>query len=310
MKYSIIVPVYNAEKYLKRCLDSLVNQTYKNFEIIVINDGSRDNSLKILNEYSKKYNFIKLYNKVNTGVADTRNFGISKVTGEYFIFVDSDDYIDENTLEILSKYQDYDVIKFGYNIVDNRNTKKINNIKTGLLSGEEGFIKLCDNKVPFDMPCGYVFSYNYFKKNNFKFKIGKLHEDFGLIPLVILKSSKFISVDNNLYNYYMSENSITRSNNDEKNKQKAYDYLYHFDNLYKEVNGIKNIDNYTKKVFNSYISNALILKVKTLNGINRKAYIKELKKRKVQKLLLSDSLQRKIKKLILNISINLYIIIF
>ena len=91
MKYSIIVPIYNAEKYLRKCLDSLVNQTYSNYEIILVNDGSVDNSNVIIEEYAKKYNFIKSYTKENTGVADTRNYGISKVNADYMLFVDSDD---------------------------------------------------------------------------------------------------------------------------------------------------------------------------------------------------------------------------
>ena len=94
-KVSVIVPVYNVEKYLKQCLDSIVNQTYKNLEIIIVNDGTKDNSMKIVEEYLQDKR-IKVINKENGGLSSARNRGIEEATGEYISFVDSDDYIDLN----------------------------------------------------------------------------------------------------------------------------------------------------------------------------------------------------------------------
>ena len=102
-KISIIVPIYNTEKYLGNCLNSIINQTYKNLEIILINDGSTDNSLSICNNYKNKDNRIKIVNKTHTGVSDTRNIGIKNATGEYIGFVDSDDYIEQDLLKIFPK---------------------------------------------------------------------------------------------------------------------------------------------------------------------------------------------------------------
>lgn len=96
---SIIVPIYNAEKYLKKCVDSLVNQTKKELEIILINDGSTDNTLKILKEYKDKR--IKLFSNKNQGIGKTRNFGISKATSKYIMFCDSDDYYEPNMCELM-----------------------------------------------------------------------------------------------------------------------------------------------------------------------------------------------------------------
>ena len=93
-KISIIVPIYNCEKYLKRCLESIINQTYNNLEIILLNDGSSDNSLKIIKEYKKKDNRIIVIDKKNTGVSDTRNIGIQKASGKYICFCDSDDVLE------------------------------------------------------------------------------------------------------------------------------------------------------------------------------------------------------------------------
>ena len=98
---SIIVPIYNSEKYLHACLDSIVSQTYKNIEIILVNDGSIDKSGVICDEYSRKYNNIKVFHKENGGVSSARNLGIDNATGQYLAFVDPDDYIDANMYEIL-----------------------------------------------------------------------------------------------------------------------------------------------------------------------------------------------------------------
>ncbi len=100
-KISIIVPVYNVENYLKKCLDSIVNQTFKDIEIILINDGSTDNSLNICKEYAKKDHRIRLINKPNGGLSSARNVGIDLSTGEYLGFVDSDDWIALNMYEKL-----------------------------------------------------------------------------------------------------------------------------------------------------------------------------------------------------------------
>ena len=99
---SVIVPVYNVEKYLDKCLDSIVNQTFNNYEIIIINDGAPDNSEAIIKKYLKKYpQKIKYYKKENGGLSDARNMGILKSSGKYLMFVDSDDYIAEDMIEKL-----------------------------------------------------------------------------------------------------------------------------------------------------------------------------------------------------------------
>ena len=94
MKVSVIVPVYNVEKYLRKCLASLVNQDFEDYEIIIVNDGSPDNSQEIIDEYTKKYKFIRSFTKENGGLSSARNYGIDKARGDYIAFVDSDDYVD------------------------------------------------------------------------------------------------------------------------------------------------------------------------------------------------------------------------
>ena len=100
-KVSVIVPVYNVEKYLEKCLDSLVSQSLKDIEIIVVNDGSPDNSQDIIDKYVKKYENVFGYKKKNGGLSDARNYGLKKTTGDYIAFIDSDDYISLEMLEIM-----------------------------------------------------------------------------------------------------------------------------------------------------------------------------------------------------------------
>ena len=105
-KYTIIVTVYNKEKYLKRCLDSVCNQTFKNYRVMVINDGSTDKSEEIILEYKKNHK-LDYYFKENTGVADSRNYAIKRVKTSFFTFVDADDYISLDLLEKVDRYNAY-----------------------------------------------------------------------------------------------------------------------------------------------------------------------------------------------------------
>lgn len=131
-KISVIIPVYNVEKYISKCLDSIVNQTYKNIEIIIVNDGSTDRSGLICDEYAKRYNNIRVFHKENAGVSSARNLGIDNSSGEYIAFVDPDDYIDKNMYEILHKElikskSDISMVSFSYikeeKIIDEDNSK-------------------------------------------------------------------------------------------------------------------------------------------------------------------------------------------
>ena len=116
---SVIIPVYNVEKYLPKCLDSVINQTYKNLEIILVDDGSPDNSGKICDEYAEKDSRIKVIHKENGGVSSARNVGIKQAKGQYLLFVDSDDYIKDGYFDAVRgaalKYQ-CDIIQIGYQI--------------------------------------------------------------------------------------------------------------------------------------------------------------------------------------------------
>ncbi len=127
-KVSIIVPVWNAEKYLKECINSILRQTFTDFELLLIDDGSEDSSLKICKEYADKDSRIRIFHKENEGVEKTRNYGIERVRGEYLMFVDNDDWIKPETLEVcMNAISGYDLV--GFNVIGNDSIKEEEEIK-------------------------------------------------------------------------------------------------------------------------------------------------------------------------------------
>ena len=125
---SVIVPIYNVEKYINRCIDSIIEQTYTNLEIILVDDGSTDNSGSICDEYAKKDNRIKVIHKENGGVSSARNVGLDTAIGQYITFVDSDDYIEKKYCEILLKTlkkQKADCVACGYNRIYKNKEEKM-----------------------------------------------------------------------------------------------------------------------------------------------------------------------------------------
>lgn len=310
-KISIIIPVYNTEKYLRKCFDSVINQSYQNIEMVIINDGSKDNSEKIINEYKDKYpEIVSYYSKENTGVADTRNFGIEKAKGDYIMFLDSDDYIDEALFKNLEKYinQDIDLIKFKLQRV-NREGKLLELVPGATFentSGQDGFNKLYSTDVLLDSPCVYLIKKDIFTNNNLKFKVGTEHEDFGLMPFVIVLAKTMISINFYGYYYVQSDNSITRNEDYKKTVKKAYDALAHYDNAMKFLEKLK-LDKLTKQNVKIYYTNAIILKTKELQPEDQEKYIQEIKNRKMTKNIKIRNLKQLIKKILLCIDIKLYL---
>lgn len=315
IKFSIIVPVYNTEQYLRECLDSLINQTFDNYEIIIVNDGTKDNSQKIIDEYSLKSSKIKKIIKKNGGLSDARNYGVRESDGEYLIFVDSDDYISLNMLEklnsIIDKDESIDIVKYNFAYVNDQKEIIANkNFVFNRCSGEEAFIKLVDSKQLFEMACIYTFNKRFWLLNDFKFAKGKVHEDFGLIPLVLVKAKNVKVIDDILYYYVRHDDSITKNTSSEKMNQKAWDLLYHFDYLYLNVNNDNQINKNTKKVFNSFIANALINKSTSLSNDYFNKYILELKNRNISSFLLSNTFSRLFKKVLISANIKWYFKLF
>lgn len=210
-KISVIVPVYNVEKYLDKCLDSLVNQTLKDIEIIIVNDGSPDHSQDIIDRYANKYSKkVKAFKKENGGLSDARNYGLSRAKGEYVLFVDSDDYIDINTCEKLynkATSNNYDIVLFKYYIVYPKSKKLMN-----VLSEYHDKNNISKNEYLLSTPsaCNKLFKTKFLIDNKFSFPVGIIYEDYASISTLILYNPKIAFVNKALYYYIQSDVSITR----------------------------------------------------------------------------------------------------
>lgn len=213
-RISIIVPVYNVEKYLRQCLDSIINQTYKNLEIILADDGSEDSSGKICDEYAKVDNRIKVIHNEHMGVSCTRNVGLDNATGEYISFIDSDDCVAENFIETLYKLcidnncdiSECDFSKFTDKIkVDNfkRKIKILDRHKMQLRLHSRYYVRTV---IPVNKLCKrYLYE-------NLRFPAGKIHEDEFITYKVFYNCKSDIVVSNEkLYYYRHNSQSITGS---------------------------------------------------------------------------------------------------
>lgn len=234
VKISIIVPVYNVEKYIDKCLKSLVNQTLKDIEIIVVNDGSPDNSQKIIDKYERKYSNVKSYIKKNGGISSARNYGLKYAKGEYIAFVDSDDYVDVTMFEKLynkAKKDSYDIVECNLHMVDDNGNliKDVYHTLPNDINTEEELKKYMINM--YTSVWNKIYKKNLFD-NKIRFKKGVWFEDveflYRLIPFV--KSIGF--VNENLYYYVQREGSITKTFDD-----RLYCYVDNWNgivNFYKE----------------------------------------------------------------------------
>lgn len=211
MKVSVIVPVYNVEKYLARCLDSLVNQTLEDIEIIIVNDGSTDNSENIIKQYLKKYSNIKYFRKANGGLSDARNHGLKYAKGDYVAFVDSDDYVDNTIYEKMYKIAKKN--KLNIVVCDTIEVYGENNkiYKHSNFHYSDNNIKNYIISPP--MACIRLFKREIFNKVEFTKKI--YYEDLNLMPGLVNCTSKIGFIEEGLYYYVQRDNSIM--------KQRQYD---------------------------------------------------------------------------------------
>lgn len=265
---SIIVPIYNVEKYLPKCIESILNQTFKEFELILVDDGSPDNSGSICDEYSKKDERIKVIHKENGGVSSARNVGLDSTLGEYIGFVDPDDYIDkymyQKMIEMcIIQNADVSICKFAREINGQRNKDK-----------EEFYIRELDN-VNGLRECfkGILYRHSLcnklFKKKCFegiRFPEGRIHEDLSTTYRLLANANKSIYINYQGYIYIKRENSILTSTYSEKRLQafdgwnEILDYMLYkypkleneviaaftyacIDNVYYIINQVKNYNN-------------------------------------------------------------------
>ena len=236
-KISVIVPCYNVEKYVSKCLDSLINQTYKNLEIICVEDCATDNTYNILKEYVKKDSRIKLIkNKKNGGLSYSRNEGIKNATGSYLSFIDSDDYVDNNFYEVLYK-----------SLKKNKADISICDMKVVYEDTKQESISKCCNYEEFNVvnvvnnglaasACNKLFKKELF--NDYLFEVGKVNEDIAVV-IPALVHAKSIAYAPNVYYYYVQRGgSIQNSGFSDK----RFDIFYGVDTTLDRIKGCKNYE--------------------------------------------------------------------
>lgn len=247
-KVSFIILIYNISKYLEKCLDSLVNQTYKDFEIVAINDGSTDNSLEILEKYQKNYpNIMKIYSIPNGGRSNARNYGISKVETPFFTFVDGDDYIDKDYLKKMMAKMDNNtdiVVCNARRIINGEEATVLRFFKENIKEKNKALM------VSHPGPCGKIYRTKLFKDNKVLFmKDVKLYEDLSVIPSLGLYTNKITYIDEALYKYVIHPHSAIRQATFNENLNDIFKVMDYISSLFG--------DNYQEELEFIYIEHFL-----------------------------------------------------
>ena len=248
-KISFVIPVYNTVNYLDICFNSILKQNYDNWELIIIDDGSFDGSGEKCDQYAKNDSRIRVIHTDNNGVAAARNEGIKHISGDYVLFMDSDDYIEDEAFEyvipILNK-KDYDIVFFDFKKVTEEGHnlgQSTNMVGESILSKDEAFKNLLNyggtlwNKL---------IKYEIIKKNNIKFEQSlKASEDWLFLVEAMGHSSTFYYIDKKIYNYVIRNNSLSRNDNIEKllaynenvikGLEECIYYLENIDNRYVDI---------------------------------------------------------------------------
>lgn len=255
---SVIIPVYNAEKYLERCLDSVINQTFDCIEILCVDDGSTDNSAKIIEKYCQKDSRVKLLSKKNGGLSSARNYGMKYAKGDYINFVDSDDWIEIDTLQkAISKMTgSIDIVAWGATLI---NEGLDQNYRGFIIGSEYHRIKIngqrsINNNIILNTTYtvwNKLFKSSILKKYSIEFSEGRLYEDndFTIIYFAHCRDGYFLS--DYLYNYVQRPNSIMEKVRACK-CSKTIDNLYIFDNLYKHFEKYNLLEKYKQLITNRF----------------------------------------------------------
>lgn len=297
---SVIIPVYNVEKYLDECLSSIINQTYTNLEIILVNDGSKDNSLKICKDWQSKDKRIIVFNQENSGLSITRNVGFSKSTGRYLIFIDSDDYWNDtqmigDLINILEGTEDsLDFIDFNMTYFYQNQDKKIPLKNYDSILGTETdkdkkILTMVKNGTFPMSACTKIFRADFLKSNKISFISGIYSEDIPWFLEILVKSKNYIMINKHYYMYRKQTSGITSSFSEKK-----YNDL--LDIVTNELEKVKALNNKNiKQAFRSFLAyqyTILLGFVQNFNGIQKKV---ELKKLLLMKDILTNNIHPKVK---------------
>lgn len=225
---SIVVPIYKVEQYLERCVHSICNQTYRELEIILVDDGSPDQCGKMCEEYAKQDDRIQVVHKENGGLSDARNEGVKYATGKYILFVDSDDYIAkdlvEKTVEV-AETQNCDIVLFDYYYVEDGMTE----VRSTNISEGKVFSLKDDHELLMAPPSAWskLFNRKFYLEAECPFPKGLYFEDLATTPILLMKAKRVYYIKKPFYYYIIRGNSIMTGKNYEKSCSDKFEVLNH-----------------------------------------------------------------------------------
>lgn len=258
MLLSIIVPIYNVEKYLRKCIDSIVGQDYENAEIILIDDCSSDCSLEIAESYKDVQNLKIIKKEHNSGLSDTRNIGLKESTGEYILFLDSDDYLEDNCLvkieKIIKENNEPSIIYFGF-YEEFEETDQKNRMygfvseKNKLYKSRDFMLSELKQRNLYAAACFGIYKRELIISNSIYFESGILHEDELWTPQVIMKADTIFTSDYIYYHYLRRTNSITQRGDKTKNGFDVIKICRELEKFFENIN-----DSILKKYMDNHIA--------------------------------------------------------
>ena len=218
---TVVIPVYNVEKYLKRCVESVIAQDWKKYEILLVDDGSTDHSPQICDNYVKTYDFISVIHKENGGLSEARNTGLSQAKGEYVYFPDSDDWIEPDTFIALSEAlesQKFDIISFNREFVKSEEDAIVSDsVVTIVFEGKDAFVEMLKHSYITGFANDKIYRKSLFMDHDILFPKGKYYEDLGTNYKLFLSARKVYATNQKYYHYLIDNpDSITQSWNEKK----------------------------------------------------------------------------------------------
>lgn len=273
---SVVVPIYNVEKYLNKCIEGLLNQDYSNLEIILVDDGSTDSSGKIVDEYKEKNKNIKVIHKENGGLSSARNAGLKEAIGKYIIFIDSDDWIDTkmiSTLFNLIKENDADISICSFLRTNGSDGAfKYTNPQIKTFTNKEALMQLYNDDCLTEFVVAWNKLYNIELFKNIKYPEGKIHEDEFTTYKLLYNAKKIVYTNEKLYNYRITPNSIM-------NKAFNPNRLYVLEAFKERTEFAKNIgyDEFYIKTLRRYCDLCIDCYSKCKSFLNDKALCEKLK---------------------------------
>lgn len=251
---SIVVPVHNVEKYIRRCLDSIIAQTFSNVKIIIVENGSTDSSPKICKSYANKYENIEYYKIDTVGISEARNYGITKVDTKYVMFVDSDDVVSNRFVEMLYnaiRVNNCDIAECDYvRFSHNEDVEFVESVSRQVVLKRKNAIKRLIANEHTDYLWNKIYRTKLFE--NLKFTPNRFYEDIAIMHYIFQRARKVVYIDAKLYGYYGNPTSITNTHSDKKREDVLLCWIERYEFCQKKYPNLRR--RCLKKIFYYYIN--------------------------------------------------------